>query len=121
MGNPFCHVELHTQDPGKAKEFYQSLFDWKIEDVPMGEMTYTMVEVGEGTGGGIMQNSVPDAPSNWLAYILVDDVSASTEKAKALGATIVQELMEVPDHGWLSVIADPTGAAIGLWQPKGED
>lgn len=119
MGNPFCHVELHTQDPDKAKEFYQSLFDWKLEDVPMGEMSYTMIEVGEGTGGGIMQNPVPGAPSSWLSYVLVDDVAASTEKAKELGASVVQERMEVPGYGWLSVIADPSGAALGLWQPSG--
>ena len=38
MANPFVHVELNTHDVGKAKEFYGSLFDWKLEDVPMGAM-----------------------------------------------------------------------------------
>jgi len=116
MGNPFCHVELLTDDPARAKEFYQSLFDWKLEDVPVDAMTYTMIEVGEGTGGGIMQNPVPGAPSSWLSYVLVDDVAASTEKAKELGASVVQERLEVPGHGWFSVIVDPSGAALGLWQ-----
>ena len=116
MGNPFCHVELHTQDPESAKKFYLDLFDWKLEDHQVGEETYTMIEVGEGTGGGLMQHPMPGAPSYWLAYILVDDVAASTEKAKGLGATVVQERMEVPGYGWLSVIADPAGATIGLWE-----
>jgi len=26
--------------------------------------------------------------------------------------------MEVGDHGWLSVIIDPTGATFALWKPK---
>ena len=26
--------------------------------------------------------------------------------------------IEVPDMGWLSIIEDPTGAALGLWQTK---
>jgi predicted enzyme related to lactoylglutathione lyase len=118
MANPFVHVELHTDDLAKVKKFYESLFDWKLEDVPMGGSTYTMIGVGEGTGGGMMKNPVPGTPSRWLAYILVDDVSASTEKAKSLGATVAQEKTEVPNFGWFSVIADPTGAAVGLWQPK---
>ena len=29
MPNPFVHVELHTQDPEKAKKFYKELFDWQ--------------------------------------------------------------------------------------------
>jgi len=30
----------------------------------------------------------------------------------------VKNSIEVPDMGWLSIIADPTGAALGLWQTK---
>lgn len=110
------HVELLTDDPAKAKAFYQSLFDWKLEDVPY--MDYTMIGVGEGTGGGMMKNPMPDAPSHWLAYVQVDDIATSTKKVKALGATIIKDVTEVPNYGWFSVILDPTGAAIGLWQPK---
>jgi len=119
MANPFVHVELNTQDVGKAKSFYQSLFDWTLNDVDMdGGMTYTMVDVGEGTGGGMMKHPMPDAPSMWLPYVLVDDIVASTEKAKALGATVIRDVMEVMGMGSLSIIIDPTGATLGLWQPK---
>jgi len=116
MANSFVHVELLTNDVNKAKDFYKSLFDWKLEDIP--GMDYTMINVGEGTGGGMMKSPMPEIPSHWLAYVLVDDVAASTEKAKSLGATIVKEVTEIPDIGWLSVMIDPTGAALALWQPK---
>lgn len=117
MANPFVHVELNTTDPAKAKSFYGSLFDWKLEDVPMGhEGTYTMVKPGEGTGGGIMKHPVPGAPSSWLAYVIVDDVKASTARAKSLGAQVMKDVTEVPGMGWFSIILDPTGAALGLWK-----
>jgi predicted enzyme related to lactoylglutathione lyase len=120
MANPFVHIELATTDIGKAKEFYGSLFDWKLEDVPMGGgMTYTMVGVGEGTGGGMMQHPMPGAPSAWLAYVLVDDIAAATKKAAALGAKIMRDVTEIPDgHGSFSIIVDPTGAHLALWQAK---
>ena len=118
MANPFVHVELNTTDVGKAKAFYGKLLDWKLEDVPMGPMTYTMIGVGEGTGGGITQTQAPGAPSAWLAYVLVDDIKASTAKAKSLGAHVMQDVTEVADMGWLSIITDPTGAMVGLWQAK---
>jgi predicted enzyme related to lactoylglutathione lyase len=117
MANAFVHVELQTNDVNRAKDFYTRLFDWKLEDIP--GMDYTMINVGEGTGGGMMKNPVPEIPSHWLAYVQVDDVAASTEKARSLGATIVVEATEIPDIGWFSVMIDATGAALALWQPKG--
>jgi predicted enzyme related to lactoylglutathione lyase len=119
MANPFVHVELSSNDLGGAKAFYGKLFDWKLEDVPMGPgMTYTMVNPGEGTGGGMMTNMVPNTPSFWLAYVLVDDVEAATRKAASLGAQVMKEKTEVPDMGWFSIIVDPTGAAFGMWEAK---
>jgi predicted enzyme related to lactoylglutathione lyase len=58
MANPFVHVELISGDVDKAKAFFGALFDWKLEDVP--GMNYTNVQVGEGTGGGMMACPVPD-------------------------------------------------------------
>jgi predicted enzyme related to lactoylglutathione lyase len=118
MSNAFVHVELNTTDASKAKSFYGKLFDWKLEDIPAGTDSYTMINVGEGTGGGIMKHAVPGAPSAWLAYVQVDDIAAATQKAKSLGATVMKDVTEVMGAGWLSIIIDPTGAALGLWKNK---
>ena len=121
MANPFVHVELHTGDLKRAKEFYSKLFDWKLEDVPMpGGGTYTMIQPGTGTGGGMTTSHAPGTPPHWLSYVGVDDVRAATRKAKDLGAKVVQDVMEVGEHGTMSVITDPTGATLALWQPKAE-
>jgi uncharacterized protein len=118
MANPFIHVELNTTDVARAKSFYGELFDWKLQDLPMPEGTYTLIEVGEGTGGGLMKHPIPGAPSTWLAYVQVDDVRLATAKAKSLGAAILEDVTEVPGMGWFSLISDPTGAMLGLWQNK---
>ena len=118
MANPFVHVELATTDVAKAKQFYGGLFGWKLSDMPMAEGTYTMIDVGEGTGGGRMKNPMPGAPSMWMAYVNVDDIQAATKKAKSLGANVMKDVTEVPDMGWFSIITDPTGAMLGLWQGK---
>ena len=118
MANPFVHVELMSTDVGKTKNFYGKLFDWDLEDMPMPDMTYTMIQVGEGTGGGILKNPMPNAPSSWVPYVNVDDLAASTAKAKSLGATVHKENVEVMGHGSFSIISDPTGAMLGLWHQK---
>ena len=121
MANPFCHIELHTSDVDSAKSFYGGLLDWELQNMPMGDFKYTMIGVGdEGTGGGMMTKPSPDAPTAWLPYIQVDSVDQSTAKAQELGGSIIQEKTEVPDFGFFCVIADPTGAAVGLWESQGE-
>ena len=117
MGNPFVHIELTTNDIGKAKSFYKSLFAWKLKDVPMGGgQTYTMVDVGDGTGGGMFQ--MAGAPVAWIPYVAVDDVGKATAKAKALGANILKDKTEVPGMGWFSIFQDTTGAVIAVWEVK---
>jgi uncharacterized protein len=119
MANPFVHVELNTTDVDKAKKFYGQLLDWQMEEVPMGpDGRYTMIKPGTGTGGGILKHPMPGEPSFWLAYVEVEDIAASTKKAKSLGAKIIKDVQEVPGAGWMSIIADPTGAVLGLWKPK---
>jgi len=121
MGNPFVHVELNTSNIAAAKKFYGTLFDWKLQDIESSAAgDYTLIAVGKGTGGGLMKNPIPGCPSFWLSYVLVKDIDAATKKAKKLGATVMKGVTEVMGMGWLSIIEDPTGAALGLWQPKGK-
>ncbi len=65
MPNPFAHIELHTDDVPKAKKFYKSLFDWTFRDIP--DMSYTMLDVGKGTGGGLTKHMMPCAPNACLS------------------------------------------------------
>jgi predicted enzyme related to lactoylglutathione lyase len=122
MGNPFVHIELNSTDTSKAKDFYAQLFDWEMKDIPLpgsspesGEV-YTTIAVGGGTGGGIMRQMMPNTPSVWLPYALVKDIRSYTDKAAALGAVVLKDVSEVPGMGYLSIIKDPTGALLGLWQ-----
>lgn len=117
MANPFVHIELQSSDLKKAKDFYGKLFDWKLEDAPMPEIgTYTMIGVGEGTGGGMMTAPMKGAPSQWIPYVDVSDIESSTRKAKQLGAKVIVDVMPVADMGRMSIFVDPTGATLGLWQ-----
>src|SRR5215470_13008682 len=105
MGNPFVHVELMSTDAAKAKAFYGKLLDWQLEDVPMPDMTYTMIKVGEGTGGGLLKNPIPGAPTMWVPYVLVDNLTAAKEKAKSLGGTVMKDETEVMNMGSFVIIS----------------
>ncbi len=113
MPNPFAHIELTTDDVGKAKKFYKSLFKWKLG--PMGP-DYTMIDVGKGgTGGGMQKKQMPEAPTMWLPYVQVDDAKKTGAKARKLGASVQLEYMDIGAMGAIGVFTDPSGAAIGVW------
>ena len=50
-------------------------------------------------------------------YVATDDVDASVERATSTGATTVTEPMDIPTVGRMAIVADPTGAVIGLYKP----
>ena len=120
MGNPFVHAELATTSVAKAQAFYAQMFKWKFEHRPdhLPESGYTMIDVGDGTGGGLMPQLIPGAGSAWMPYVLVADIDAATRKAKRLRAKVCKGVTEVKGLGWFSIISDPTGAMLGLWEPK---
>ena len=120
MVNPFLHIELQTNDVAQAKQFYTSLFDWTLDDLPVpdGE-PYPVIKTGEAPNGGIFGLPNGSRPY-WLTYIKVDDIQASVAKAKKLGATIIEEISEFGEYGWMSVLSDPAGAVFAIWQYKVE-
>ena len=64
----FSWCELMTPDPEAAKRFYGTLFGWTLEDMDMGQGTYTVVKAGGAGIGGIMKRPpecAPDAPLHW--------------------------------------------------------
>lgn len=116
--NQCDHIELSTDDPKKARDFYAAVFGWKIESSPMGDGgEYLMFRTGNG-GGGITGKMSPQQPTAWMPYITVKSVKASLDKAVGLGAMRIPGFDYVPigDMGAIGGFIDPTGAAIGLWE-----
>jgi len=116
MTNPFVHLDLITGDVDKAKSFYGALFDWNLRHVP--GMNYMIVKVGKGTCGGMMACLGPEVSPQWLPHVHVEDIADTLARARALGATVMKEVTEVPGMGWCGILVDPGGAALALWQPK---
>ncbi len=118
----FSWMDLATSDPAAAKQFYTELFGWTYEDFPAGDgMQYTMLFLDEKPVAGLyllppeMQG---DEPAHWGSYITVDNVDETTAKVEAAGGTVIEQPFEVMDTGRMSLIKDPTGATVCLWQAR---
>lgn len=120
QGTP-SYVELTTPDQAAAKEFYGALFGWELADVDMGEMGYYVtVGVGGDAVAGISgpMPGMEDHEAYWGVYLAVDDVDAVTARVAGLGGSVEAEPFDVMDLGRMSVVRDPTGAYVNLWQAR---
>ena len=121
-GHGFFHWnELLTTDVDKAKDFFSKTVGWTFEDMPMpdGGKYYVAMSEGEPVGGMMnMPAAVPSGtPPHWLSYLEVEDLEDAASKVKAAGGTVLREPFEVPEVGRIAMIADPTGAVLGLIKP----
>ena len=116
MPNPFGHIGLSTGDVEKAKEFYRNLFSWEYEEAPVETgMPYTFIKTGAEPGGGIMK-APEGVPTGWTVYVTVDSVDAMIAKTTELGGAVIVPAQEIPGYGKFTVIQDPTGGVIAMWE-----
>jgi uncharacterized protein len=114
----FTEQQLLSNEPRKAKDFYQQLFGWKMEEQEIPGFGYRVeIKTEKGPSGAIMM-APGAAPSAWFPYVDVADLPATLARIRELGGKVLQEPREVPGEGALAVAADPTGAVFKLWQSK---
>jgi hypothetical protein len=123
QGTP-CWTDLQTSDVPAAKAFYGRVFGWDFDDMPtpMGAV-YSMAKVESDTVAAIApqppmmaENNVPPM---WSTYLAVDSVDDAVAAASANGGTVLMAPDDIPGSGRMAFVADPTGAAVGLWQAGG--
>lgn len=110
----FSWCELVTTDVEGAKEFYETLFGWDLEDMSMDGIPYTVVKAGDEALGGIMA-APPEARAPqpmWGTYVTVEDIDAVAAVAEELGGRVLVTPRDVPNVGRVCMIQDPQGAIV---------
>lgn len=117
VGAP-CWVDLWTSDVEGSRRFYRDLFGWEAEEPNPAYGGYFMFSrdgVPVAGGMGPMDGKATDS---WSVYLCSEDVEATLKKAVAEGGTVLAPATPVDELGVQAVAVDPTGASVGLWQPK---
>ncbi|MGO1593554.1 MAG: VOC family protein [Ancrocorticia sp.] len=118
-------LDLGTNKAAASRDFYHELFGWNFVDQGAEVGHYEMVLKDGNIIAGFMDMAGMNGPDGnpitdrWDVFLAVDDIAARVELAKAHGATVYSEPMEIPESGLMAIIVDPTGAFIGLWEARG--
>ncbi len=116
-------IDLSTPDQAGATAFYTALFDWRAAEVPTDVgTTYTMLSLGErlvaGLGPQPPEQVQAGVPSTWTTYVMVGDADEMVTATPGAGGTVLVPAFDVMTSGRMAMVADPSGAVIGLWQPR---
>lgn len=116
----FSYVELATSDVEGAKSFYGSLLGWGFDDTPLPEEAgggvYTTCKVQGDTAAAIFQSD--QMPPHWNNYVTVESADDAQARAAELGGQVMMEAFDVMTFGRMAALADPTGAAFMVWEPR---
>lgn len=111
----FVWHDLNTKDIEGSKKFYGEIFNWKFDDSKNGP--YSHIKAGDQLIGGMRQMGPEEPyPTNWLGYVVVDDVAATTSSIERAGGKVYMPTTTMENVGTFAVTADPTGAVFAPWK-----
>jgi uncharacterized protein len=116
-GTP-CWVDLAVDDLAAARTFYAEVFGWDVERTQRDPGAYLMASLAGRAVAAIGPRTHDDQPVAWTTYLATADADATTAAVTAAGGSVVRAPFEVPGVARIAVVADPTGAAFGLWQAR---
>lgn len=117
------HFEIPADNLARAKKFYNTVFGWKMNEMP--QMEYVLVGTAESDengmpkepgaiNGGMMERQDPvKSPVITINVKSIDQAAATIEKN---GGKVIRPKMPVGDMGFAAYFKDTEGNVIGLWQ-----
>jgi uncharacterized protein len=115
-----CWIDTWQGDADAAVSFYTQVFGWEAEDtMPPGVGgKHYVCRLGDRDVAAIASRPEQAPPDTaWNTYVWVDDVAAVLERVGDAGGAVLKEPFDALDGGRIAIIADPAGAALGIWQP----
>jgi uncharacterized protein len=103
----FCWAELGTTDVEAATAFYTDVFGWEVPET-----------TGFRLDGDDVAGLQAADEARWRSRLSVEDVDALVERVRELGGEVLAGPFDAERAGRVAAVADPTGAAVDLWQPR---
>ncbi len=110
--------EIYVNDFARAKAFYESILSVKLEemDAEGGQMGMFPCDYEKGIGGCITQmDFCKPGTGGTLVYLNVEgEMEAVIGRVNAAGGKVIRDRFAIPPHGFIAIIEDTEGNAVGL-------
>jgi uncharacterized protein len=119
--NPITWCEIYVQDIDRAKQFYESVFQMKLEKLEspgMAMWAFPMAMDAVGVSGALVKmDGVPSGGSGMIPYFHCDEVAVELARVVTAGGQIHTPKESIGQYGFMALIIDTEGNTIGLHMP----
>lgn len=115
--------EIPTADIHRAKAFYETIFDCKMQLVDIGGFDMCFFPAADMAGGAtgslIAHETYTPSYDGTLVYFATDDVAIPISKVEAAGGKVLREKTQISEeHGYMGVFEDTEGNRVALHSNK---
>lgn len=116
--NPIIWCEIYVQDMDRAKQFYESVFQVKLEKLEnpgMDMWAFPMAMDAIGASGALIKmDGVKSGGSGTIPYFHCDEVAVESERVVNAGGQIHKPKWSIGQYGFIALVVDTEGNTIGL-------
>ncbi len=120
--NPAVWFEIYVQDLGRAKKFYESVFQGKLEKLNspgMDMWAFPMEMNASGASGALVKmQGVPSGGNSTLVYFGCENCSVEEGRVTKSGGRIHKNKFSIGQYGFISLVIDTEGNMFGLHSMK---
>lgn len=121
ISNPVGWFEIYVQDMNRAKKFYETIFETKLEkldtDIEMWNFPMSMEHSG-ASGALVCLPDVPSGGNSILIYFKCDDCGIEASRIPSAGGQIHREKTSIGNYGFIVLAIDTEGNVFGLHSMK---
>ena len=125
--NPVVHFEMPAENKKRVKNFYETVFDWKMTQLGPDRGDYLLATTSPMDGNNMHKNKgainggfYPKGKDGTVPHVViaVDDLKKSMGLVKKSGGDIISKPMTIPGIGDFVMFKDTEGNRVGMLQPK---
>lgn len=120
--NPVVWFEIYAQDLERARRFYETVLDVKLEPLPSPDpgdgfemLMFPGAPERPGSGGALAKMAgVPSGGNSTLVYFACADCAVEGGRIEAAGGRVQRPKMSIGEYGHIVLAHDTEGNMFGL-------
>jgi len=116
--NPVVWFEIYVQDMERAKNFYETVLQTKLEKLNNQELemwAFPMAKDGPRASGALVKMAgFPSGGNSTLVYFTCVDCATEAARVVKAGGRIQREKFSIGQYGFIALAIDTEGNMFGL-------
>lgn len=118
VSNPVIWFEMYVQDVFRAKTFYESVFQVKLERLKSSDMEmwgFPMAMDQTGASGALVKmEGAASGGNSTVVYFSCTDCAVEASRVAGSGGQLHREKFSIGEYGFIALAVDTEGNMFGL-------